>query len=89
MADDHDKPAILSRYWQATGRTRIRSGWFGVLVIEVLQERVAMVGKVCQHQARWRRAPRGQVVTFGQAGAVRAHAAELPDPHRYDFVRRG
>ena len=84
------KPATLTRYWQPTGRTRIRSGWFGVLVIEVLQERVAMVGRRCERLARWRRAPRGQAVTFCQGGAlVRAHAVEPTDPHRYDSFRRG
>ncbi|MCK1577815.1 hypothetical protein [Bradyrhizobium sp. 174] len=87
---EQDNPATLTRYWQPTGRTRIRSGWLGVLVIEVLQERVAMAGKRCERQARWRRAPRGQVVTFGQAGAVRAHAGEIIDTERqYAFTRRG
>ncbi|MEY9383732.1 hypothetical protein ACVI8K_010838 [Bradyrhizobium barranii subsp. barranii] len=86
---EHDKPATLTRYWQPTGRTRMRAGWFGLLVIEVLQERVAMVGKRCEHQARWRRASRGQVVTFGQGSTVRPHVLDTVNPHRYDFVRRG
>lgn len=90
MAADLDNPATLTRYWQPTGRTRIRSGWFGMLVIEVLQERVAMVGKRCERQTRWRRARCGQVVTFGYLGAtLRPHAAEPFDPQRYAVVRRG
>lgn len=87
---EQGKPVTLTRYWQPTGRTRMRSGWFGFMVIEVQQQRVALVAKVRQVQTRWRRAPRGLAVTFCQGGAlVRAHAVELPNPHRYDFVRRG
>lgn len=87
---EHDKPATLTGYWQPTGRTRIRSGWFGLLVIEVQQARVAMAGIACTTQTRWRRAPRDQVVTFGQgSAAMRAYVAGMVERCSRQGLNRG
>jgi hypothetical protein len=68
----HD-PATLSDAWQPTGQARIRSAWFGVLIVEVEQSRMVQVGPRQKGHAlgswrevkRWRRARRGHVIRLG------------------------
>jgi hypothetical protein len=70
---DHE-PARLTGEWQATGRTRLRSTWFGLLVVEVEQSAMVLqtaapgIGRTVgtwQEVRRWRRAWRGHIVTLG------------------------
>lgn len=67
------EPATLTGSWQPTGQTRLRSGWFGLLVIEVEQTAMVQVAPrqhghalgTWRQATRWRRARRGHVVTLG------------------------
>jgi hypothetical protein len=76
----HDEPARLTGEWQATGRTRLRSAWFGLLVVEL--EQSAMVKRFSQYGGayhwqevkRWRRARRGHLITVGIGDILRAFA---------------
>jgi len=71
-ANPPDEPIKLSGEWQATGRTRLRSAWLGVLVVEIEQSAMVETGKpngratgTWQEVKRWRRARRGHIVTLG------------------------
>jgi hypothetical protein len=67
------EPVTISEEWQATGRTRLRSSWFGLLLIEIEQSAMVQTGPRRNGQAlgswqevrRWRRASRGHTVTMG------------------------
>lgn len=81
-ANHHDEPAKLTGEWQATGRTRLRSGWFGLLVVEVEQSAMVQTGLrqnghalgAWQEVKRWRRARRGHLITVGVGDILRAFA---------------
>ena len=51
--------------WQPTGRVRIRSGWFGIAIVEIEEQKVEVgpygsSDSVSWGYSRWRRMPRGQ-----------------------------
>jgi hypothetical protein len=66
------EPVKLTGQWQATGRTRLRSAWLGILLVEIEQSAMVETGKAngraagtWQEVKRWRRARRGHIVTLG------------------------
>jgi hypothetical protein len=89
-------PAILTTEWQPTGRSRLRTTWFGIVIAETEQTAmVRTVGTAAPLQGwrllkRWRRARRGHVVTLGsevlraflagKADRLRSRHAIGPDP---------
>jgi hypothetical protein len=82
------EPDTLTGSWQPTGRTRLRSSWFGLLIVEVEQSAMVMVAAprngsalgTWKHATRWRRARRGHLVTLG-SDAFAALRRSKPERH--------
>lgn len=78
----HNEPAKLTGEWQATGRSRLRSAWFGLLVVEAEQSAMVQTSPAKRGDAlgrwqevkRWRRAKRGHLITVGIGDILRAFA---------------
>lgn len=60
-----DGELLFENHWQASGRYRLRAGWFGLAVLE--EEQVLFGNGVkISTRTRWRRAIRGKVTpSFG------------------------
>ncbi len=89
MARDETRPGpadTIPGAWHATGRTRIRAGWFGILIVEMEETSIRLAAApgpglaigVAGKVMRWRRAPRGYVVTFGVGAVFRSPGQASP-----------
>lgn len=75
------QPVTMTEQWQPTGRTRLRSWWFGIVLVEIEQSAMVQTAPPTHGDAlcrwrevkRWQRARRGHVIRIS-ADALHAFA---------------